>query len=179
MAVTPLDEPPQPQRAPARDYPAQRKIRLAFFGQPLTARRLAGSKPRPRRVLAPACTPESAGSLPPRFSVLRSQATRGATPTEAVCHRRSLAGADGPTLPLSSFAAARAASGQAAAPPSRVMNPRRFTRSSSARASSAGGISQPARFPKDRKLREESRFVICCHCFAFACRARERSHAQG
>jgi len=39
----------------------------------------------------------------------------------------------------------------------------RHSITSSARASSTGGMSQPARFPKDRKLRKESRFVICCH----------------
>jgi hypothetical protein len=76
---------------------------LAFFGQPLTARRLAG-KPRPRRALAhKPCAPGSAGSLPPRFSVLRSQATRGATPTERACHRRSLPGAHDPLICMISF----------------------------------------------------------------------------
>ena len=48
------------------------------------------------------------------------------------------------------------------------MNSRRFTRSSSARASSAGGISQPARFPKDPKLRERKPFCyfvpLICSC---------------
>src|SRR5215471_18778155 len=43
MAVTPLDEPPPPRRASARDYPGRRKMRLAFFGQPFTARHVAGS----------------------------------------------------------------------------------------------------------------------------------------